>query len=135
VEVDAQQDAFALHVDVVEGAELFWHLATRGGARASSFETPRSRSAPQDEEKRGNLVPHPEEPGIARSAAPGVSKDEAEAQASNGDLRAACPSRRRCRPCDWRSPTRCRTTTARAPGCRPAPWSGPARRSRSDRRD
>ena len=29
-----------------------------------------------------------------------------------------CPSRRRCRPCGWRSPTRCRTRTSRAPACR-----------------
>ena len=27
VEVDAQQDALALHVDVIEGAECFWHVA------------------------------------------------------------------------------------------------------------
>ena len=30
-------------------------------------------------------------------------------------VRSACPSPRRCRPCGWRSPIRCRTTTSRAP--------------------
>ena len=44
-------------------------------------------------------------------------------------VRSACPSRRRCPPCGWRSPIRCRTTTSRAPACRPSPWSGPCGRS------
>ena len=39
-------------------------------------------------------------------------------------IKSACPSRPRCRPCGWRSPTRCRTRTARAPACPPSPWSG-----------
>ena len=34
-------------------------------------------------------------------------------------IRAACPSRRRCPTCGWRSPIRCRTKTSRAPMCRP----------------
>ena len=44
-------------------------------------------------------------------------------------VRSACPSPPRCRPCGWRSPTRCRTRTSRARTCRPSPWSGPCGRS------
>ncbi len=50
---------------------------------------------------------------------------------TNEFLTAACPSRRRCRPCDWRNPIHCRTRTSRAPACRSAPWSGPRGTSRS----
>ncbi len=46
-------------------------------------------------------------------------------------LRSACPSRPPCRPCGWRSPTRCRTRTSRARNCRPSPWSGPCGRPRN----
>ena len=43
-------------------------------------------------------------------------------------VRSACPSQPRYRPCGWRSPTHCRTTTSPAPACRPSPWSGRWRR-------
>ena len=76
VEVDAQQDALAFDVGVVEAAE---GVHGRHDAKACEAMT----------------------------------------------FRRACPSRPRCRPCDWRSPTRCHTTTSRAPACRPSPWSGP----------
>ncbi len=32
-------------------------------------------------------------------------------------FRSACPSRRRCRPCGWRSPIHCRTSPSRARDC------------------
>ena len=57
------------------------------------------------------------------------------APAENAEVRRACPSPPRCRPCDWRSPTHCRTTTSRGPTCRPSPWSGPCGRPRNADRD
>ena len=38
-------------------------------------------------------------------------------------LRGTCPSPPRCRPCGWRSPTRCRTRTAPGTSSPPKPWS------------
>jgi hypothetical protein len=55
-------------------------------------------------------------------------------QSSRVGVRSACPSQPRYRPCGWRSPTHCRTTTSPAPACRPTPWSGRWRRWTSARR-
>ena len=80
-----------------------------GLARGPSFETPRDAPAPQDEVC----------PSWSRSALSRASRTM-----SGERLTAASPSPRRCRPCGWRNPIRCRTRTSPAPACRSAPWSG-----------
>ena len=72
--------------------------------------------------------PQLQEPGSRISGAP-LTRCTA---SGTRDVKSTSPSPRRCRPCGWRSPIRCRTTTAsRAPACRPSPWSAPCRRPRN----
>ncbi len=67
------------------------------------------------------------EPGPMLVPGPGSAAQREERCTASGtrDFTAASPSPRRCRPCGWKSPIRCRTTTSPAPACRSAPWSDP----------
>ena len=109
VEVDAQQHALALYVDVIEGAECFrhWRSLVPGGTAAGS-------AAVQNPDLGWN--------GSRRCDA---SLRAAPRPGHETCVTAASPSPRRCPTCGWRNPIHCRTRTSPAPACRSAPWSGP----------
>src|SRR5262245_58854427 len=74
-------------------------------------------------------------PKIASTINPYTTQTMTRAYCLLLELRSASPSRPRYRPCGWRSPTRCHTTTAPPPLCRPSLLSGPCERPTNAGRD
>ena len=128
IEIDAQENALAGEVGVVERAKRFAHVsASQASDGSDTFQFPAVLSCPR---KRASSP--------AASVRAGLSRHDFGPPLSRGRrqiLRSASPSRRPCPPCGSRSPIRCRTRKARERNCRRSPWSDRDGRSRSDRRD
>ncbi len=125
VEVDAQEHAFAVDVDVVEGAEAM-AFATSCPGRASQRRSAVRAYATAQARLRLRCTADPRPPQAGRSSGPSSARHFVRASAPRTrPVRSISPSPRPCRPCGWRSPTHCRTRTSPARTCRPSPWSGP----------
>src|SRR6185437_7154614 len=133
VEVDAQQHALALYVDVIEGAEWFHALITAPdcpGATSCCSVITRNRVVGGFLRRSSawlacNLHALAEREHDKRKHQNSRWNGHPEWKRHRVLLRAACSSPRRYPPCGWRSPIHCRTRTSPAPACRSAPWSGP----------
>src|ERR1700681_1216424 len=114
IEIDAQQHAFAPHVDVIEGAACFGHFSLLSRALRSAV---RCRTGTHVG-ARSRLC------GAAYQTMLRIAGRTLH-RVRDTRLTAASPSPRRCPPCGWRNPIHYRTTPSPAPACRSAPWSGP----------
>ena len=119
VEVDAKEDGLPFTSADVEGAEV--GIGTSLMQQAFALRRGRRRSERFQAAHLAALTHPANAKTTSTTRIRAIPSQALQARSP----RSACPSPRRCPPCGWRSPTRCRTRTSPARTCRPSPWSGP----------